>query len=275
MFSRQAAASGNTAAIRSSATHPLDLRRHLAPASRARHRQRDGRVPAPPRLEHRRVEERLHEHVSRRLGVQIAEDIRQRERVLRPQREHQRVLGGGRLQLEVELPAEALAQGQPPGLVDAAAERRVQHQLHAAGFVEEPLEHERLLRRDDAERAAALGEVRTRPGRRRPARGRSPPSSSRSCRRRTAGSSSRRSTSARRSLTARDSSSLRAGASPSQNGIVGGAPFASATRTLPPATCRMSHDALPSWKMSPALLSIAKSSLSVPMNVSSGSRTTR
>src|SRR5476651_2500237 len=39
--------------------------------------------------------------------------------------------------------------------------------------------------------------------------------------------------SARRSLTARDSSSLRAGASPSQKGMVGGAPLASATRTTP------------------------------------------
>ena len=39
--------------------------------------------------------------------------------------------------------------------------------------------------------------------------------------------------SARRSLTARDSSSLRAGASPSQNGMFGGDPLASATRTVP------------------------------------------
>ena len=38
---------------------------------------------------------------------------------------------------------------------------------------------------------------------------------------------------ARRSLTALDSSSLRAGASPSQKGMVGGAPCASATRTVP------------------------------------------
>ena len=57
--------------------------------------------------------------------------------------------------------------------------------------------------------------------------------------------------------------------------MVGGAPFASATRTMPAATCSTRHDALPSWKMSPAMLSIAKSSFSVPMNVSSGSSTTR
>ena len=92
--------------------------------------------------------------------VQVAEDIRQRERVLRPQRQHQRVFGGGGLQLEVELAAETLAQGEPPGLVDAAAERRVQHELHAAGLVEEPLEHERVLRGNHPERAPAFGEVR-------------------------------------------------------------------------------------------------------------------
>ena len=79
--------------------------------------------------------------------MQIAEDVRERKRVLRTERQQQRIFGRRRLQLEVELPAEALAQREPPGLVDAAAERRVQHELHAAGLVEEPLEHERLLRR--------------------------------------------------------------------------------------------------------------------------------
>jgi hypothetical protein len=52
--------------------------------------------------------------------------------------------------------------------------------------------------------------------------------------------------SARRSLTARDSSSLRAGASPSQKGIVGGAPMASATRTVPDTTRVICHEAFPS-----------------------------
>ncbi len=78
-----------------------------------------------------------------------------------------------------------------------------------------------------------------------------------------------------RSLTSRESSSLRAGASPSQNGMLGGAPFASATRMTPVSTWRTCHDVLPSWKMSPAMLSMAKSSFTVPMNVSSGSTTTR
>src|SRR5207245_10104152 len=46
-----------------------------------------------------------------------------------------------------------------PGAVDAAAERRVQHQLHAARFVEEALEHQRLRGRNGAERALALAEI--------------------------------------------------------------------------------------------------------------------
>ena len=92
--------------------------------------------------------------------MQVAEDVGQRERVLRAERQQQRVLGGGRLQLEVELAAESLAQRERPRAVDAAAERRVQHELHAARLVEEALEHERLLRRDHAERPTPGGQVR-------------------------------------------------------------------------------------------------------------------
>ena len=193
--------------------------------------------------------------------------------MLRAERQQQRVFGRRRLQLEVELTAEALAQRERPRLVDAAAERRVQHQLHAARFVEEALEHERLLRRDDAERRAPVERDSSPPVRRRP--GTSPVSAMNQS---TSGAAlGSRSESPRREDrdTARESSSLRAGASPSQNGIVGGAPCASRTRTVPATTCVICHDALPSWKMSPPLLSMAKSSLSVPTNVSSGSTTTR
>ena len=76
--------------------------------------------------------------------------------------------------------------------------------------------------------------------------------------------------SSRRRDTACESSSVRAGASPSQNGIVGGWPCASSTRTMPGSTRRIRHEALPSWKMSPAMLSMAKSSLTVPTSVALG-----
>src|SRR5689334_12292971 len=79
--------------------------------------------------------------------------------MLRPQRQQQRVLGRRGLQLEVELPAEALAQRESPGAVDARAERRMQDELHAAGLVEEALQHERVLRRQHAEGGARGGKV--------------------------------------------------------------------------------------------------------------------
>ena len=71
--------------------------------------------------------------------------------MLRPEREDDRILGRRGLQLEIEAAAEALPQGEPPGPVDPAPERRVQHELHPACLVEEPLDHDRLLRRDHAE----------------------------------------------------------------------------------------------------------------------------
>ena len=153
--------------------HALERRRHLAPAAEPRDGERNGRVPAPPRLEHRRVEQRLHEHVLDRRRVQVAEHVGERKRVLRPERQEQRVFGRRRLQLEVELTAEPLAQREAPRLVDAAAERRVQHELHAARFVEEALEHQRVLRRHDAERRARGSRDRRPSARRR--RDRCPP----------------------------------------------------------------------------------------------------
>ena len=73
------------------------------------------------------------------------------ETVRLAQRQHDRVLRGGRLQLEVERAAEALAQGEPEGAVDPCTERRVDDELHSAGFVEEALEHQRIDRRQTAQ----------------------------------------------------------------------------------------------------------------------------
>src|SRR2546425_9345443 len=62
----------------------------------------------------------------------------------------------------------------------------------------------------------------------------------------------RRSISARTAATSAESSIVRDGASPRQKGIVGGAPWASSTRTLPVSTPRMRQEELPSRMMSPA-----------------------
>src|SRR5947199_9683897 len=84
--------------------------------------------------------------------MQVAENVGQWKRMLRPKRQEHRVVGGRRLQLEIELAAKSLAQRKAPSLVDPAAEGRVKHELHPAGLVEEPLEDERVLRRHHAER---------------------------------------------------------------------------------------------------------------------------
>src|SRR5436853_5809554 len=78
----------------------------------------------------------------------------------RAERQDDALLRRRRLQLEIEALAELLAQSKAPGAVDAAAERRVQHELHAARLVEEALEHERLCGRNGAERALALAKIR-------------------------------------------------------------------------------------------------------------------
>src|SRR5262249_20075545 len=75
------------------------------------------------------------------------------------EREDHALLGRRRLQLEIEALAEFFPQGEAPGAVDAAAERRVQHQLHPARLVEETLERDRVGGRHHAEAALRFAEV--------------------------------------------------------------------------------------------------------------------
>src|SRR5207244_3212934 len=67
--------------------------------------------------------------------------------------------GGGGLQLEVERHAEALPEREAPRAVDAAAERRVHDELHAAGLVEEAFGDDTALRGHRAEDRTRFGEV--------------------------------------------------------------------------------------------------------------------
>jgi hypothetical protein len=131
--------------------HALQRRRRALAALVAADREGDACVPAPAGREERRVEHGLHEHVRDRCTVEKARDAVELETVRLTQRQHDRVLRGGRLQLEVERAAEALAQGEPEGAVDPCAERRVDDELHSAGFVEEALEHQRSDRRQTAQ----------------------------------------------------------------------------------------------------------------------------
>ena len=76
------------------------------------------------------------------LGEEL-ENIGKRKRVLFGKRDVEAVVGGGGLELKVEPAAKALAQGETPGLVDAAAEWRVKDELHTAGLVEKTLGDDR------------------------------------------------------------------------------------------------------------------------------------
>ena len=125
--------------------HALQRRWDFTAAAEAQHGESPGRVPAPPGPEHRCIEHRLHQQVFGGRGSQVLEDILEREAVLRAEREHDGVLGRRGLQLEVEAAAESFAQRETPRAIDPAAKGRVQHELHPACFVKEPLEHQNLL----------------------------------------------------------------------------------------------------------------------------------
>src|SRR3979490_2890074 len=75
------------------------------------------------------------------------------------ERQHDVIFGRGGLQFEIERPAETLAQGQSPRTIHAAAEGGMNDQLHAAGFVEETLENDRVEWGQAAERRAAGAQV--------------------------------------------------------------------------------------------------------------------
>ena len=79
--------------------------------------------------------------------------------MLRSERNHDRVVGGRGLQLEIERSAKTFAQRESPGAIDSIAKWRMQDQLHSAGFVKETFHHQGLLRRNCAERAISVCEV--------------------------------------------------------------------------------------------------------------------
>src|SRR5712664_646502 len=87
------------------------------------------------------------------------EDVSERKTVLLAKRNIQAVVRGGGLQLEIERAAETLAQRKSPGFVDAAAEGRVDDQLHAATFIEEALGDHRCLRGHRAQDGTSGGDV--------------------------------------------------------------------------------------------------------------------
>src|SRR3954465_6924312 len=103
--------------------HPRDLRRVFPAAPAPRNCQRDIRVPAPVRAEHRCVEQRLDQDLFDGFRREEAEDRLQWKGMLRAQGEEQRILRGCSLELEIELAAEPLPERQTPRPIYPAAER--------------------------------------------------------------------------------------------------------------------------------------------------------
>ena len=112
--------------------HPLQRRGHLFAAAEARQRERSRGNPAPPRREHRRVQQRLDQDLPHARAMQITRDVLERKAVACRQRNHDRVFGRRRLKLKIEFAAKALAQRQSPRAIDPTAVRRMNDELHAA-----------------------------------------------------------------------------------------------------------------------------------------------
>ena len=139
--------------------HPQQLRRHFTAAAHPHDRERAYGVPTPARREHRRGQHRLGQDVFDTCRLDVLEDDLERKGVLVGKREHDAVVGRRRLQFQIKRSAKALAQRQAPRAVDARAERCVQDQLHATGFVEESLGHDRRVGGDNAENRLAGAHV--------------------------------------------------------------------------------------------------------------------
>ena len=139
--------------------HPLDVGRHLLAAAAARHGQRARGGPAPARVPERGVEHGLAQRLLDIGRFEVLEGLFEREGLRGAERENDRLFGGCRLQLEIEAHAEALAQRQPPGAVDARAERRVNDQLLPARLVEEALEDHVRVGGHEPQRVLRAAEV--------------------------------------------------------------------------------------------------------------------
>ncbi len=248
--------------------HALDRRRHLAAAARS------AAPPAPARRSSASARRTSAQSSSACVstcstvaGFRKLKTSSSGKECCSLEREHDPVVGGRGLQFEIEGAAEALAQRQSPGAIDARAERRVDHQLHAAGFVEEALGDHGVLRRQRAQRALRRREHKRRPARRRGGRGRIRASSQLDG----VGSPT---ISSRSRETSCDSSRVRPGrfAAPERNRR------RRAVRILHAHAARLHAPDAPGsgaqQKTSPARLSTAKSSSSVPTIVPSGSATT-
>jgi len=121
--------------------------------------QRAADIPAPTRHKHRRLEHSGKQNLAECPAGQKPEHGIERKTVLLAKRNHNPIVGRGSLQFEVERDAEPLPQSEAPGPIDPPSEGRVQDQLHAAAFIEEPLRHNGLLCRDSPKHRLACQHI--------------------------------------------------------------------------------------------------------------------
>ena len=95
--------------------------------------------PAPAVFEDRGGDGGLFEELFCGVFGEELEDVAEGEAVLLGKGDVDAVVGGGGLQFEVESAAEAFAEGQTEGFVDATPEGGMKDELHAAAVVEETL----------------------------------------------------------------------------------------------------------------------------------------
>ncbi len=113
--------------------------RHFLAAIEALHQQRSLCIPTPTRFELTAGDAGLHQQIAHAGGREVGEHFRERETRSRSERQQDRLFGCCRFQLETKSAAEAFAQRETPGAVDARAERRMNDELHAAAVIEETL----------------------------------------------------------------------------------------------------------------------------------------
>ena len=117
----------------------------MASARDAFQRQRAENIGASSRA--------MRQHMLHGLRLEEFEYQFQRESMLFGERDVDAVVGSGRLQFEIEGAAEALAQSESPGPIDARSEGCMDHKLHSAGLVEESLRDYGLLGWQSVERS--------------------------------------------------------------------------------------------------------------------------
>ena len=139
--------------------HPLQIRRHFASPAASGDGEGSRRRPAPARVPERRVEYRLAQRLFGVGRLQILECLLERERLGRSQGQQDAFFVRRCLQLKVEADAEALAQRQSPGAIDARAERCMHDELLAAAFVEEALKDDVGVGRHHLKRRLRLSQI--------------------------------------------------------------------------------------------------------------------